>query len=163
MNQETYFSDPELLKVAASAGLGLLAGLFLQWWKSARDERRALSDEVCKSVRNLVDTASDYWLETDSKVQQSQGARLLGQQTELAGIISIYIEQLASADRQKLRTGLKRLIMVATGDFGDRDDTAKIQFANGAHTIGAELITTVRQSLINRNSILGTISARLGW
>ena len=157
-------STVELLKLAASAGLGLFAGLIVQWWKSARDERRALSDEICRTARGAIETAADYWLTLESTRLPSLEARLLGQQVELNAIIQdTFISELSFDHRVMVREQLKKFIKAATGDdFGSRGDIPKIELAKAVHMSGGELINSVRLSIKHRNSLLGTLTPRLG-
>jgi hypothetical protein len=52
----------EFLKLAGSALFGVIVGLFIEWWKSRRDELRILCDEFCKTVEQAGDLGSEYWL-----------------------------------------------------------------------------------------------------
>ena len=158
------FSQANTTKLLLPAVVGFLAGLYLQWWKSARDERRILGDEACKVARMLIDAAADYWMEPDSIKQKRLEPRIIGHQTELSDLIHILHQEMLYSDRADLKAALKKLIRIVTGEsFGDRNDSGRNDLAHGVHYAGAKLINGIRVAQSRRNTLLGAVMAFMGW
>ena len=106
----------EFLKLAASAFLGMIVGLAIQWIKSSRDELKATCDELCHVIGDASDLASDYWLRDGSADQiKLIEARLLGFQTRLVGLKVLVEGQFDETDLNQVESALADLFDSCTG------------------------------------------------
>ena len=156
-------TQTDIIRTVLPTLVGLFVGLYLQWWKSFRDERRILGDDACKVTRLLVDAAADYWIETDSEKLRRAEPKVIGQQTELSELVDIFRKNMLYDDRNQLKEALKKLIRLVSGDdFGSRTGVERLDLAHGVHQAGAELINKIRNAQWQRNSLGGAIMALLG-
>lgn len=137
----------ELLKVALGAFLGAIAAFSVQWIKTARDERRQLSDEFCKNVSDAADLATTYWRTQPTADQIGlQEDRLLGLQRRIDGYRVLVQRDFDPHNSERLQSAVADLFDAITGgEFGEAGRHADHNRSLASQVKASDLILAIRE------------------
>jgi hypothetical protein len=153
----------EFAKLAGSAFFGVIVGLFIQWWKSSRDEFRSLCDEFCETVRETSDVASSYWYADNSDEDIVAEARLTGLQRRLDGYRVLISSRLHDTHRRDLEFMLADFFDAITGgEFRSKSRKRDLERVVGVQTVGADVILCVRRGFANSMTFSSTMARHAG-
>lgn len=140
-----------------------MAGLFLQWQKSRRDELRITCDEFCAVVQEAANLASEYWL-TAGQIPQ-QEARLVALQRRLDGYRVLVSAGLSEEGHQKIISASSDLFDAMTGGaFSARSRGPDQTRSAAAQYHASDLILAIRTAFheaVTFKSTFGRMCRRL--
>lgn len=126
---------------------GLLSSLFIEWWKSGREDLAKLCDEFCHQIAQTAEASADYWIipGSDGRCPGIE-ARLYGLQQRISGYHVLTCTRLHDSAAKWVANELQTFFDAVTGgDFMNPTRAPNMAAARLVQDRGADAILAVRR------------------